>query len=187
MKIAGEVISYNSLDFKKIFYEYFPSLTIFADKFLNNSDAAKDVVQEAFVKIWQKSDEDFDSKNAVIAYLYVLIKNACISILRKEKKISRDPLERHSHIPNDTSFLNEILKEETYRLLGDAINRLSPQAEKVMKLTLDGLTVEDISLELDVSINTIKTVKKRAYKAIRDVLGKHYTYFVLVKFFEFFN
>ncbi len=187
MKIAGKEVVYSSKEFREIFNDFFPSLMLFANKFLQDTDASKDIVQEAFVKSWHKTDEDFESQGALKAYLYVLVKNACISVLRKEKTKPTESIDQHHHAVSEKSFLNEILKEETHKLLADAIASLSPQAQKVMSLTLDGLSIDEIARELQVSPNTIKTVKKRAYKAIREIMGSHYTYLVLIQFAKFFG
>ena len=55
--------------FHQLFVDYYPSLCTFACGYLGNEDAAQDVVQDVFVKLWEtrerwKAVEDFS------AYLY---------------------------------------------------------------------------------------------------------------------
>ncbi len=174
MIVEGRTISYDSAEFKDLFDRLYPSMCMVADRFFKNSALSQDMAQEAFVKLWQKEDEEFESEQALRKYLYVLVKNASISELRKEKKIENSPIEEHKNLLTDKEFLDEVLKEETYRLLQDAISNLSPQTKKIIRLSLKGYINKEIAEELDVSINTVKTLKQRAYKTLRDQLGNEF-------------
>ncbi|WP_439185544.1 RNA polymerase sigma factor [Carboxylicivirga taeanensis] len=185
MKLAGNQIEYNSTAFKDIFIRLFPTMCMLASRILNDGEKAKDIAQEAFVKLWQNDAEEFTDENAMRAYLYVLVKNACISLIRKEKKTSNTPL--NDELPAaEKVVLDEILREETYQLLRSAIEELSPQASQVVNLALKGYSNLDIADELGVTLNTVKTVKKRAYKALRDKLGSQFVSILLTSFIKFF-
>lgn len=185
MKVSGSTISYNSPEFKKMFERHFPAMSGLASRILKSEERGKDVAQEAFVKLWEKDDEEFADQSALRAYLYVLVKNACIDRLRKEKKNQQTSIEEGLTVQSE-QFLNEILREETYQLLYNAIQELSPQAEEVVRLTMQGFTNQEIADQLDVTINTVKTVKKRAYKSLREKLGYQYVTIMLTSFIEFF-
>ncbi len=185
MKIAGKVVGYNSQSFKLIFERLFPPISLLAARILNDTEKGKDVAQEAFVKLWRKDSEEFEDENALRAYLYVLVKNACISLIRKEKKILKTSIDEGLSI-SEQEFLNEILREETYQLLRIAIRDLSPQAVKVVEFTLKGYANLDIAEELSVSINTVKTIKRRAYLVLRKHLGHQFVALLLTDFIKFF-
>ncbi|MEN8155472.1 MAG: sigma-70 family RNA polymerase sigma factor [Bacteroidota bacterium] len=176
MIVSGKRITYHSKEFKELFDQLFPSMCVVASMVLKDDAKGKDVAQEAMIKLWQKPDENFASVNSLKAYLYVLVRNACISQLRKEKDLHFDSIENHYELVNEKDLLHEVLREETYNLLHKAIDELSPQARKVMQLTINGLTNSEISDRIEVSINTVKTVKKRAYKTVREKLGSHFFY-----------
>ena len=185
MKIAGKVILYNSKEFNEIFDRLLVHMFMLASRILKNDERGKDIAQEAFVKLFQKDTEDFESEKALQTYLYVLVKNACISELRKDKKVQNSPLEDGLSV-SQQAFLNEILREETYKLLHKAIAGLSPKAEQVVRLTLEGYSNDDIANELGVTINTVKTVKRRAYKNLRELLGDQYITILFTNFIQFF-
>lgn len=185
MKVSGKTIQYNSAEFNGIFGRLFPHMYMLASRILKNEDLGKDIAQEAFVKLWQNDTEEFASEKALQAYLYVLVKNACISHFRKEKKINNTSIEDGLDVIQQ-SFLNEILREETYKLLHEAINELSPQAELIMRLALNGYSNEDMANELQITINSVKTVKKRAYKKLRELLGNQFVTILLTNFIQFF-
>lgn len=181
MKIAGKTIEYNSQEFRLLFDRLFPVMCLFAERILKDDAVGKDVVQEAFVKLLDKDNEEFTSESALRAYMYILVKNACISLLRKDKKTQNTSVDDGILII-EQSFLHEVLREETYQLLREAIKDLSPQAERVVDLTLNGYSNQDISEELGVSINTVKTTKRRAYEVLRKKLGHHFVLLLLANF-----
>jgi len=185
MRISGKTIRYDSKEFNGIFERLFPPMYMLGSRILKSEEKGKDVAQEAFVKLWQKDTEDFASEKALQAYLYVLVKNACISQIRKEKKIKNTPLEDGFGI-SEQSFLNEVLREETYSLLYEAIKELSPQAEQVVTLALKGHSNQDVADELNITINSVKTVKKRAYSKLRKLLGNQFVTILLTNFIQFF-
>ncbi|WP_430809667.1 MULTISPECIES: RNA polymerase sigma factor [unclassified Carboxylicivirga] len=186
MKIANVLIEYNSETFKKIFSDLFPSMCALAGRILKDDDKGKDIAQESFVKLWKNSEEEFSDENALRAYLYVLVKNACISQIRKDKRKLSASIDDQYHLPLEDHFIDEILREETYRLLKVAIDQLSPQARKVVRLALKGYSNQEIANELNVTLNTIKTVKKRAYKFLREKLGHQFVLILLTQLVKFF-
>lgn len=185
MKISGKDIQYDSKAFNELFEWLFPSMCMLASRILKDESKGKDIAQEAFVKLWEKDQKEFADENALKAYLYVLVKNACISHIRSEKKIQKTSLEEGESVEDD-GYLEAVLREETYVLLHEAIKKLSPQAEQVVLLALKGMKNQEIAGELNITLNSVKTVKKRAYKAMRESLGSQFVMILLTDFIHFF-
>ena len=119
--------------------------------------------------------EDFVSDHALRGYLYVLVKNACLNLIEKEGRIQNSSVDAALHLP-EKEFLNELLREETFQILRYAISGLSPQAEEVMNLMLKGFSNQDIADQLGITVNSVKTVKKRAYRSLREILDASYNF-----------
>jgi RNA polymerase sigma-70 factor (ECF subfamily) len=186
MSSENEKVYIREIDFKKVFDSYFPSLCVFAHRFIKDEDTAKDIVQEVFVRIWNKV-EHFESEKSMKVYFYLATKNACFDHLKKEKRRSlSDELNEEIHI-EDSHVVNEIIREETYRQLEQAIELLPEKARDVMRLNLNGYSNKEISEELGISVNTIKTHKVLAFKKIREMFGNEFAILLLVEFYHFFN
>lgn len=183
MKFEGKVIDYNSPAFKLLFERLFPPMCMLASRILKDDVKGKDVAQEAFVKLWEKEQQEFTNESSLRAYLYVLVKNACLNLIQKESKVLNSSVDAALHVP-EKEFLIEVLKEETYRNLRIAIKELSPQAEEVMNLMLQEYSNQEIADELGISINSVKTVKKRAYRTLRNMVDNE-EYIIL--FFNLIN
>ncbi|WP_430815152.1 RNA polymerase sigma factor [Carboxylicivirga sp. RSCT41] len=169
MKLSGKNVEYNSQAFKKVFDRLYPSMHMVATRIMNCEEKGKDIAQDAFIKLWQNRNQEFDSEEALRAYLYVLIKNACFSQIRRDKRLSIISIEKGILVV-EKEIKDEILREETYRLLHKAINDLSPQGMKVIQMVMRGYTNQEIAEEMGVTINTVKTVRQRAYKTLRESL-----------------
>ncbi|TKG96411.1 sigma-70 family RNA polymerase sigma factor [Puteibacter caeruleilacunae] len=184
MLYEGKRITINSSEFKLLFETYFPSLCLFSEKFIHDSTIAKDIAQDAFIKIWN-SDKEFENEKAAKAYLYVLVKNASIDFIKEQKGITNVHADNEEIIAED-HFLQEIVREETYRMLDIALANLGEQTKRIVELTLQGNSNKIIADELEISVNTVKTLKLRAYKSLRDQLGNQFVAILMLEFFKFF-
>ncbi len=171
MKFKGKNLEINGIEIKTFFTKYFSSIYIFAEKFTKDEMVAKDIAQEVFIKTWE-SHSDFKNENALRAYLYLSARNQCINHFRK--KNSEHANESHNEqIYIENNYLDEVVREETFRLLDIAIQHLAPQSKKVIELTLKGLGNHEIAEDLHISVNTVKTLKLRAYKTIRRIMENY--------------
>lgn len=152
--------------FKQFFEEHYPSLCIFANNYLHDSVVSADIVQEAFIYVWNKR-EYIRNAQAAKSYLYKYIKNHCLNFLRDSKRhqeILKD------HMNSEEFYMDNIMEQETYEIIYQAIRDLSSQNKQVIELSMDGLSNKEIAEKLHITLNTVKTIKKRAFKVLRTVL-----------------
>ena len=83
----------------------------------------------------------------------------------------------------DPDFLHEITNQETLRILHQAIDTLPPQTRKIILLGLNGKNNNEIAEALNISVNTVKTQMKIAYKTLREKL-KQEQFSLLLFLFE---
>lgn len=159
-------ISNKRYAFKEIFKEFYTSQLFFASKLLINRHDAEDVVQDVFLNIW-RAKPVFKNEIAFKSYLYLSTRNKCIDFLRKKRPMY-ESVELAQEIPNEIDYL---IKEEAFRILDKAIETLSPQTQKVLNLSMKGFSVQEIATNLNLSVNSVKTVKLRAYKVLRETYG----------------
>jgi RNA polymerase sigma-70 factor (family 1) len=151
----------------KIFFEsFYPTLCLFSKRYIIQEDAANDIVQEAFIYFWNKKDE-IQSENHARSYLYKYVKNRSLNYIRDKKTIGFLNIE---NLELDRSTHESIVIEETNEIIYKAINKLSPQGQEIIELSLDGLKNQEIADKLKISINSVKTVKLRAFKVLRKEL-----------------
>ena len=162
----------NLAGFKSLFDTLYPTLCLFANRYLNDMDMSKDVVQEVFIKVWKK-DHSFKNYNAIKAYLYTSVKNQCLNHLKsKTYKILQNAVRIDSaQIQSEDYFLVGIVTVETYTHLHKAIASLPHKTAKVMQLALNDYTTKDIAEELAVTTSTVRTQKSIGYQKLRVLLN----------------
>lgn len=158
--------SWKEDSFKPFFEGFYPSLCLFANKYTKDQEASSDIVQEAFFYLWNKKD-DIDSIDSAKAYLFKYVKNRSLNYLRDRERRKNFNLQQ---LDSEIFFRDNLIEEETYRTIYDAIKKLPPQGQKVIELSLDGFKNQDIADELSISVNTVKTIKLRAFKTMREEL-----------------
>ena len=150
--------------FNEIYDGMFHSLCLFGYKMISQEDVVSDVVQEVFVELWKKR-EQFTTPIKTRAYLYTAVRNKILTHIRSKRTVTVD-----RNLPEEEEVNNYITAEETYRLISEAVKHLPEQTGKVIELALNGYGNPEIAENLNVSINTVKTLKKSGYAKLRVLL-----------------
>lgn len=116
-------------------------------------------MQETFINLWEKRGI-YSDMVYFKAYLYKSLYNNALFYLRQHK-VSEDV---DPGIEDDTeSALNAIIEEEVHREIIAAIDKLPPERRRVVELSMVGYSQEEIAEKLNISVNTVKTQKRKAY------------------------
>lgn len=169
-------------EWKAFFHSYYDALFRHACRMLKNETEAEDIVQEVFVSLW---DKQIDIKNTdyLSGYLYRAVTNRCLNFLRDQKRMDerleqwkRDAEEEASEMEFDSA-----VREEVIRRLQQLIAELPDGRRRILELSMEGLSGEEIAGKLNISITTVKQQKYRAYQFIREHLGKYWglVFFIL--------
>ncbi|TAJ14430.1 RNA polymerase sigma-70 factor [Marinilabiliaceae bacterium JC017] len=162
--------------FKSFFNEFFPVLVVFARRYVVDDEPAHDIAQEAFITAWEKrlSIKNLDD---VRFYLYTIVRNKCLNYLKhiKVKRVHEQEVSKE----NDIYFETVTIEQETFLMLKKAIGTLAPKTQEIINLSLQGLGNNDISEQLDISVNTVKTMKRRAFKKLSQQLKDHFYLFFI--------
>lgn len=158
--------------YKSLFDTLYPPLCLFANKYLHDKDISKDIVQEVFIKIWEQKIQ-YLNFNAIKSYLYTSVKNRCLDHLKSKyhRSVTQSPDLDFDTIACEGFFLTQLTIIDTYSQLETALNQLPKKCEKVIRLSLNAYTNNQIAEELSISKNTVKSQKRIAYQKLRHSLG----------------
>jgi RNA polymerase sigma-70 factor (ECF subfamily) len=157
----------NGKIFSRIFEKYYAALCLFAERIVG-AENAEDVIEELFVTLWNKQHV-FNDEEHLKAFLYHSAKNACLDFLRSDGRANVRNT-KYAMLFDDTeeSYLAEITRTETIRELHQAIDELSPQCRKVVRMGyFEGLSNAEIAEKLGVSVQTVKNQKAQAIALLR--------------------
>jgi RNA polymerase sigma-70 factor, ECF subfamily len=158
-------------DFEILFKSQFTSLCNLAFTLVKNADTAKDVVQQVFIKLWQKQ-QDLNIRGPIEAYIYRMVINTSFNHIEKEKKYVR--LEYQSvqsfELPNETKDNSNALADREIKVR-KAIAELPPQCQTVFSLSrFDNLSNKEIAEHLGISVKTVEKHITVALKSLRITL-----------------
>ena len=156
--------------FRALFDLYFNALAAFGYKYVPDTYAVEDMVQEAFVSFWEGRDK-FEHTGAVKSFLYTSVRNKCLNHLKHQTVRRKHEDSLLYNLESDQYFESHVIEEETFNQLISEIRNLPASSREIMLLALNGLKNQEIADELQISINTVKTQKKIAYAKIKDAMG----------------
>lgn len=154
-------------DLKKIFDLYYSTLVQYANRFLYPKDECEDLVQDVFVGLWEK-ENTFPDEISLKVYLYKTVRNKCYNIIKHNKVKYKYAENIVQSLEDDNLFLKQILEEEIVRQLYHAIEVLPQRKKEIIKLSLKGLKNTEIAEELQIKLQTVKTLKSQSYKILRE-------------------
>lgn len=154
--------------FRLLYEKYAPGLRFFAARYLNQVAAIDDVVQDAFVRLWEKK-KDFSNEKTLKVFLYTFIKNTALNLLRHHS-VKERYAEAVSLEDNREFFLDHILEAELFELLLNVFDELPPACREVYRMSLEGKNHDEIARELNITINTVKKHKNNANHYMRERL-----------------
>ena len=159
----------NRKSFRLLFDTLYPVMCLFAKKYLNNYDDAEDIVQEVFVELWNQRAK-FESLNQIKAFMYLSVKNKCLNFI-KHQQVKEKYAIACSRDNTEAAFDEAVIEAEVVNNLNDEINKLPEQQKQVILLSMQGLSVEEVADNMQISTNTVKMHKKLAYKQLREKIG----------------
>lgn len=151
----------------KLFDRYFKPLVLLADLYLKNEYSAEDIVQEQFIKFWDKKlYQQMKSHTSLKNYLFTMVKNASLNHIRK-----KDILLESSELFEIGENITQDLTEEGIERIKNTIANLPEQTRKVVECILvQDMKYQEASDELGISINTVKTHLKRGVLKLKTEL-----------------
>ena len=157
------------MNFEIVFETTFARLVKYANSFLNDFNLCEDLVQEVFLRLWEKRNE-LQIQKSVNEYLFRSVRNKCINTIRNQKmeEIYQDEYLPKSGEEQFFSFQNST--EENIQLLYCAIEHLTPKRKQILNYGLLGLKNQEIAEIMGISVNTLKTQKSHAYRKLRSML-----------------
>ncbi|MEZ0183793.1 sigma-70 family RNA polymerase sigma factor [Flavobacterium oncorhynchi] len=164
--------------FEALYKEHFAFFSLVSFNIVKDKDAAKDLVQDFFMYLWEK-EESLNFTISFKTYGTKAIKNLSLQHLEKTKTISlKNAKIALPKSEEELAFENtEENKKPKIQTLIDKI----PQSRREIFIShvVEGLSYAEIAEDQNISINTVKTQMKRAYASLRDSKNTLHLKFIL--------
>ncbi|WP_246146971.1 RNA polymerase sigma-70 factor [Seonamhaeicola marinus] len=183
MLVKGDELAHEAL-----FRLYYGKLLHISKGYLGNVEDAEGVVQNVFLKVWEKKDNFGKVKN-ISNYLHTITKNACLDFLRHRKvrntfsdNYYKEKIAIQSQfIENEAA--SSIIESELEERINQAINSLPEKCKKVfIKSRFEGLKHAEIADTLQISKRTVENHISNALQHMRLHLKEYIS--ILIIFFR---
>jgi len=163
----------DSSAFKVVFERFYTRLCIFADRYVSDREASKDVVNDVFIKLW-KAPKSFQHMDHVLASLYLATKHTALNHEQATVRSMKRNFAYQEEFGNeDTFYLAEITRTEMLNELHQAISKLPEKAGRIIRETyLEGKSNQEVAEEMGISQQTLRNQKSRALAILRGRLNK---------------
>ena len=160
---------------RELYRRFYPALCNYALKIVKDTDVAEDVVQDCFIKIWDSSIR-FEDGPSLTAYLYRAVYTRSLNLVRDQgyaqglyEKWGEKVLEEQEEFD---PVIEIAVEEDVVNRFYAIVDELSGQQKDVLLMSMNGDKVKEIAEQLQLSENSVKTQKKRAYAYVRERLGE---------------
>ncbi len=154
--------------FSYLYDNYAPALNAVIFKLVENRELSEDILQEAFVKIWNNFASYDKTKGRLFTWMLNLTRNLTIDTLRsksykKQGKISGDEYV----VSNIQDKSSGIEKFDSLGLVKQLVN-LKPDQKQIIDMAyFSGFTQDEISKQLGIPLGTVKTKMRTAILELR--------------------
>jgi RNA polymerase sigma-70 factor, ECF subfamily len=155
--------------FRQLFLDYFEGLYAYAFTLVKNNDDAKDVVQKAYIKLWEKRTS-LALPSSARPYLFTSVYHLSLNRIRDKKR--REGAYQSDVPAAPETFISTVEQKEVRLRIDAAISALPPQCREVfMKSRMEGKRYSEIARELQLSVKTVEGHMGKALKVLRENLS----------------
>jgi len=151
--------------FEIIFKRYYAPMVLFAVNYLHDKDRSESIVQDVFVKLWEK--RFLLDINSLKGYLVVAVRNRCNNEIKRQGVI-RGYAKTFNVNPEEWPQFHD---EEYIEKINRTIDELPPRRKMIFRMNrIEGLRYKEIAERLSISPKTVEVQMGKALKYLREKL-----------------
>lgn len=169
--------------FTEVYNRYYKNLYYLSSHLVG--DHAPDIIADVFTELWIQK-KHFDSGEHLLAYLRVMVRNACFHFLKRQERdhqLHREFLYR-SDLQQEDYYFREIIEARVFSMLRAEMDELPPHLREVFILAYKGgLKNTEIARLLHIKESSVRVRKVEALKLLRTAFYRIELFFLLQQLF----
>lgn len=172
----------NPSAYEELFKQTFPRMLGYCKLFIHDQAQANDLVQECFVRLWEKR-LTISPNQSVESLLFVMLRNRCLNYLRDQKNelidknlsaIGENELQ-HLYQLDFTGREEKTLEESLIEAIRESVDNL-PEKRKLVfiKAKIEGKKNKEVAEELGISVKAVEKHLHQAKEQIRTQMLKEF-------------
>lgn len=159
--------------FENVFRAYYPRLCRFAAEYVDSANRARDVVQEVFLRIWERR-ETWTVQRSLKAYLYQAVRNRALNESRR--KTTKQEAEKDLAYTTEPSTRSKAADAAHGSALSEAVDEAIGELPERRRMAFllhrrHGFTYEEIACVMGITGKTVENQIGRALKSLRKELS----------------
>lgn len=165
----------NPAAYEELFKQTYPRLLGYCKLFIHDQGQANDLVQECFIKLWEKH-ATIKPHQSVESLLFVMLRNKCLNYLR-DQKIHLSEKNIHLMEENELQHLFQLdfigkeeitLEEQLLTAIRESVDKL-PEKRKIVfiQTKIEGKKNKEVADELGISVKAVEKHLHQAKEQIR--------------------
>lgn len=174
LQLTNAIAKHNKRAFETLYKKYYQQLFAIAYRYVGQTQIAEEIVHDVFITIWNKA-ELLNIQYSMKSYLFKSVVNTSLNFLKKEKS-EHAKKEAYIAVQDEATMNNEIIDADEILLknLEQALEMLLEKCRQVMYLSRFGkLKQQEIAIQMDISIKTVKNHLTYGFQKLREHLQKH--------------
>jgi RNA polymerase sigma-70 factor (ECF subfamily) len=150
--------------------------------FVQNKDDAEDIIQDCFLKVWEKR-ASIDVEKSIESYLFVILRNHCLNFL-KDKRLIGETFRKETMNVSELQYLYQLdlaereeksLEEQLIIAFQNCVETLPRKTGQVFRLCkIEGMKQKEVAGKLGISLKAVEKHIAAAKQRILKQLSKQY-------------
>lgn len=160
--------------FELVFRYYYPGLVIFASQFTLDTSSAEEIVQDFFVRVWERRS-GLLSSNSLKSYFFTSVRNRCFNFL-KRKKVELEVIGELQALANEHLLFDPdiYVASELQEKIRQAVDALPERCREIFVMSrFKGMKNDEIAENLNLSKRTVETHISNALTFLRRDLKEY--------------
>ena len=170
IEICRELMAGSPRGMDLLFDVYYKRLVTWADTYLDNLQAAEDLVQEFLVDLWENRKVREWRPESLQSFLFISIRNRSLHELEKKDMLrARVDLEGIDEVFEEYNEKYDLILQE----LLTQLETLPPRTKEIMKgVFVKGMKYREVAEELGISVSTVKSMLLSSIEKLKGGLTK---------------
>lgn len=162
------VVNDDEKAFERLFGLFYPSLSVYAKRFIEEKEVCEDLVQDVFVALWE-GRKKLQITTSMRSYLILSVRNHCLNYLRREglNRKYQEFITKESLLSVEEEDIS--LLPELHELFEKAMAKLPETYRLVFEMhQMEGKDYAEIAETLQLSVSTVKRYKSQVVDKLKE-------------------
>ncbi len=180
--LLNEIKRGNEQAFQYLFTRYYRRLLGYASRFVENSEMSEDIVQDSFVKLWEK--RNMLNATSLSSLLFTMVRNNCINYLKHEALVNIHSVDWLENLEGNEQLYSidfcpdvemDLLYKELKAQIPQILEELPQRTKEIFLMSRDqGLKNKEIAEQLAISTTAVEKHIKRALETFEHYFKEKY-------------